>query len=73
MIDDLNQRDVYNNYYLPRDRVDGYTIKQLEDALIVAESWWGGERILRINTQTTQQGSIWMNCLPIGAIKTRLK
>ena len=38
MIDDINQRDIYGILY-PIDRVRGYTIKQLEGALVGAKSW----------------------------------
>ncbi|HEX8577381.1 MAG TPA: hypothetical protein VF677_13890 [Flavobacterium sp.] len=40
LMDNLNQREFYNNYNLPVDRVSGYTIQQLENALIGARSWW---------------------------------
>lgn len=44
MIDNINQRthpDFGNGSILfPADRVSGYTIKQLEDALRGAKSWW---------------------------------
>lgn len=36
MTDNLNQRSFYNNISYPIDRVNGYTIKQLEQALIGA-------------------------------------
>ncbi|MEC7770592.1 MAG: hypothetical protein VX798_05370 [Bacteroidota bacterium] len=38
MIDDVNQRNTYGSLY-PIDRVKGYTIKQLEGALVGAKSW----------------------------------
>lgn len=38
MIDDINQRNEYGLAY-PIDRVRGYTIKQLEGALVGAKSW----------------------------------
>ncbi|RYC52150.1 hypothetical protein [Flagellimonas olearia] len=38
MIDDVNQRNIYGSHY-PIDRVQGYTIKQLEGALVGAKSW----------------------------------
>lgn len=38
MIDDINQRNEYGLAY-PIDRVQGYTIKQLEGALVGAKSW----------------------------------
>ena len=38
MIDDVNQRNKYGSDY-PIDRVRGYTIKQLEGALVGAKSW----------------------------------
>ncbi len=38
MIDDVNQRSIYGSHY-PIDRVQGYSIKQLERALIGAKSW----------------------------------
>jgi hypothetical protein len=40
LIDNLNQRQFYNIPNLPVDRVNGYTITQLENALIGARSWW---------------------------------
>lgn len=39
MTDNLNQRSFYNNISYPIDRVNGYTIKQLEQALIGARYW----------------------------------
>lgn len=39
MIDNFNQRSDYGNAY-PADRVSGYSITQLENALINAKSWW---------------------------------
>ena len=39
MLDDFNQR-VENGSDYPIDRVDGYTISQLETALIGADAWW---------------------------------
>ena len=39
MIDTVNQRNLYGSSY-PIDRVSGYTIKQLENALVGAKSWW---------------------------------
>ena len=41
MTDNLNQRLFYNNTFYPVDRVEGYTIKQLEQALIGARLWTG--------------------------------
>lgn len=38
MIDNFNQRSFGNAY--PIDRVPGYTINQLENALNGANSWW---------------------------------
>lgn len=38
MIDDFNQRAEYSSSY-PIDRVENYTLKQLEDALVGAKSW----------------------------------
>lgn len=38
MIDDVNQRSKYGSDY-PIDRVRGYSIKQLEGALVGAKSW----------------------------------
>ena len=38
MIDDINQRNL--NATLPVDRVSGYTILQLQAALISSRSWW---------------------------------
>ncbi len=40
LIDDLNQRQFYNIPNLPVDRVSGYSITQLEEALVGARSWW---------------------------------
>lgn len=39
MTDNFNQRSVYGVAY-PNDRVSGYTLKQLQDALVDARSWW---------------------------------
>ena len=40
LIDNVNQRVLYNNNFaLPVDRVSGYTIKQLENALYNADEW----------------------------------
>jgi len=39
MIDNINQRNLYGNSY-PIDRVSGYTINQLENALNGAKTWW---------------------------------
>ncbi len=39
MIDDINQRNIYGSFY-PIDRVSGYTILQLQNALISSRSWW---------------------------------
>lgn len=39
MIDDFNQRSEFNNSALPIDNVDGYTLEQLEDALVGANTW----------------------------------
>jgi hypothetical protein len=39
MVDTDNQRALYGSSY-PMDRVSGYSIKQLEDALKGAKSWW---------------------------------
>lgn len=41
MIDNINQRLYYNDSSYPVDRVNGYTIKQLEQALIGARLWTG--------------------------------
>jgi hypothetical protein len=38
MIDSFNQRD-FNGFNYPVDRVNGYTIKQLQDALVGASYW----------------------------------
>ena len=38
MIDDFNQRGISSKH--PIDRVKGYTLPQLERALIGAKSWW---------------------------------
>ena len=38
MIDNLNQEEVYGVNY-PKDRVKGYSIKQLENGLKGARSW----------------------------------
>lgn len=39
MIDNHNQRDYYGSTAYPIDRVSGYTLKQLEDALYGAYTW----------------------------------
>lgn len=40
MIDDYNQRiRNINGYLYPVDKVSGYTLKQLQDALVGARSW----------------------------------
>ena len=39
MIDDFNQSVIFNNCFLV-DRVNSYTLKQLEQSLIGARSWW---------------------------------
>ncbi|SHF55779.1 hypothetical protein SAMN05444483_101584 [Salegentibacter echinorum] len=39
MIDDFNQRAEYSSSSYPIDRVENYTLKQLEDALVGAKSW----------------------------------
>lgn len=39
MIDDFNQRQFYNSVSYPIDRVNGYTLKQLEQSLIGAKYW----------------------------------
>ena len=39
MLDDINQRNEYGHAY-PIDRVKGYSVKQLENCLIGAKSWW---------------------------------
>jgi hypothetical protein len=38
MIDNMNQRDFFGNTF-PIDNVSGYTIRQLQDALIGAGYW----------------------------------
>lgn len=40
MIDNVNQRVFYGDATYPIDRVSGYTITQLEQALKGAKSWW---------------------------------
>jgi hypothetical protein len=39
MIDNFNQRAVYRSTAFPADRVENYTIKELELALVGAKSW----------------------------------
>jgi len=39
MLDSFNQRDRHNNNLIPIDRVEGYTINQLENALNGATAW----------------------------------
>ena len=53
MIDNINQRSVYGSAY-PLDRVNGYTVKQLEDGLRGAKSWteWRNNIKARSNNST---------------------
>ena len=55
MIDNFNQREYFGSDY-PIDRVSGYTIKQLEDALRGARSWtqWRDNIKSRYNNSTEE-------------------
>jgi len=55
MIDNVNQQQTYGIHY-PKDRVKGYSIKQLEDALRGARSWeqWRNNIRNRYNNSSEQ-------------------
>ena len=55
MIDDINQRAVFG-VARPLDRVEGYTINQLEQALIGARSWWEWRDQIRTNYNNPTEG-----------------
>ena len=55
MIDDINQRALFG-VARPLDRVEGYTINQLENALIGARSWWEWRDQIRNNFNNPTEG-----------------
>ncbi len=59
MIDGFNQREEHNNNLLPIDRVEGYTINQLESALKSATSWTEWRVNLRSNE--TNNTAVFLN------------
>lgn len=57
MIDNVNQRTLYGAAF-PNDRVSGYNIVQLEQALKGARTWWGWRDNIRNRNTNATEGNL---------------
>jgi len=57
MIDNVNQRTLYGVAF-PNDRVSGYNIVQLEQALKGARTWWGWRDNIRNRYSNSTEGNL---------------